>query len=110
VFETRDPRGRPWERWDGMSFTETNPEDGGVVTVTYKILDVAGDVVKTSETMAGQWWDEPQLGEGTMRFLDADTLRRFLTEAGFSIQDQYGDWAKGPITGASREIITVAVR
>jgi SAM-dependent methyltransferase len=110
VFETRDPRGRPWERWDGMSFTETNPDDGGVVTVTYQILDVTGDVVKTSETMAGQWWDEPQVGEGTMRFLDADTLRRFLTEAGFSIQDQYGDWAKGPITGASREIITVAVR
>ncbi len=55
---------RPWQRWDGMSFTETNPEDGGVVTVTYKILDVTGDVVKTSETMTGQWWDEPQVGRG----------------------------------------------
>ena len=110
VFETRDPRGRPWERWDGMSFTETNPEDGGVVTVTYKILEVAGDVVKTSETTAGQWWDEPQVGEGTMRFLDADALAGFLTEAGFSIKDQYGDWDKGPITDSSREIITVAVR
>jgi SAM-dependent methyltransferase len=110
VFEARDPRGRPWERWDGMSFTETNPEDGGVVTVTYKILGVTGDVVQTAETMTGPWWDEPQTGAGTMRFLDADSLSRFLTEAGFSIRDQYGDWAKGPVTGTSQEIITVAVR
>jgi SAM-dependent methyltransferase len=108
VFETRDPRGRPWERWDGMSFTATNPDDHGVVTVSYQIKDVAGDVVTTSETMAGQWWDEPQTATEPMRFLDADTLAAFLAEAGFTIQDQYGDWDKGPIASDTREIITVA--
>jgi SAM-dependent methyltransferase len=110
VFETRDPKNYPWQRWDGMSFTAINPEDGGVVTVSYKILDVTGDVVKTSETMTGQWWDEPQVGEGTMRFLDADALAGFLDQAGFAIEEQYGDWAKGPITDTSTEIITVALQ
>jgi SAM-dependent methyltransferase len=108
VFETRDPRGRPWERWDGMSFTATNPDDNGVVTVSYQIKEVAGDVVTTSETMTGQWWDEPQTATEPMRFLDADTLAAFLTGAGFAIHEQYGDWAKGPITDATGEIITVA--
>ena len=110
VFETRDPRGRPWERWHGMSFTETNPDDGGEVTVSYAIVGVTGDVVETTETMAGQWWDEPQVGHGTMRFLDADTLARFLGEAGFGITGQYGDWARGPVTETTTEIITVATR
>jgi SAM-dependent methyltransferase len=108
VFETRDPRGRPWEGWDGMSFTATNPDDGGVVAVSYQVLDVTGDVVKTSETMTGQWWDEPQVGLGTMRFLAQDELAGFLDEAGFEIKEQYGDWDKGPITDTTREIITVA--
>jgi SAM-dependent methyltransferase len=108
AFETRDPRNRPWEAWDGWSFTATNPDDGGVVTVSYKILDVTGDVVKTSETMTGQWWDEPQVGEGPMRFLGAEALAGFLDEAGFFIEEQYGDWARGPITDISKEIITIA--
>jgi SAM-dependent methyltransferase len=110
VFETRDPKNYRWERWDSMSFTAINPEDGGVVTVSYKILGVNADVVRTSETMTGQWWDEPQVGEGTMRFLDPEALAGFLDEAGFVIEEQYGDWAKGPITDTSTEIITVAVK
>jgi SAM-dependent methyltransferase len=110
VFETRDPQGSPWEEWDGMSFTAVNPEDGGVVSVSYKIISVTGDVVQMTETMAGQWWDEPQVGHGTLRFLDAGTLAGFLGEAGFGITEQYGDWAKGPVTGSTEEIITVAVR
>ena len=108
AFETRDPRARPWEHWDGMSFTATNPEDGGVVAVSYQVLDVTGDVVTTSETMSGQWWDEPQVGHGTMRFLSQELLARFLGEAGFEIKEQYGDWARGPVTGITGEIITVA--
>jgi SAM-dependent methyltransferase len=108
AFETRDPRRRPWEHWDGMSFTATNPEDGGVVAVSYQVLDVTGDVVTTTETMSGQWWDEPQVGHGTMRFLSQELLAWFLDEAGFEIKEQYGDWARGPITGTTGEIITVA--
>jgi len=93
-----------------MSFTETNPDDGGVVTVSYTIVSVAGDVVETTETMTGQWWDEPQVGRGPMRFLAPDKLAGFLDHAGFAIAEQYGDWAKGPLAGDSKEIVTVAAR
>jgi SAM-dependent methyltransferase len=110
AFETRDPRQRPWEGWDGMSFTAANPDDGGVVTVSYAVLDVTGEVVTTSETMTGQWWDAPQVGTEPMRFLDVDALAGFLDRAGFAIEEQYGDWSRGPITDSTTEIITVARR
>jgi SAM-dependent methyltransferase len=110
IFETRHPAKRSWEDWDGMSFTATNPDDGGVVTVSYKVLGVDGDVVETTETMVGQWWDEPQVGDGTMRFLGPGRLAAFLDEAGLVIAEQYGDWARAPLTDDSEEIITVAVR
>jgi hypothetical protein len=35
---------------------------------------------------------------------------RFLTEAGFNIDAQYGDWAGGPFTPTAGEIITIARR
>jgi hypothetical protein len=38
------------------------------------------------------------------------TLGAFLAGAGLMIEAQYGDWHRGRITNASREIITVARR
>lgn len=37
-------------------------------------------------------------------------LNAFLAEAGFGVEAQYGDWQRGAIGDASREIITVARR
>ncbi|MDX6354691.1 MAG: hypothetical protein QOF98_1594, partial [Streptomyces sp.] len=31
-----------------------------------------------------------------------------LAEAGFEIEAQFGDWNREPVTGSSREIITIA--
>jgi hypothetical protein len=46
----------------------------------------------------------------SLRFLDMPALGAFLAGAGFTIEAQYGDWHRGPITNASREIITIAGR
>jgi hypothetical protein len=46
----------------------------------------------------------------TLRFLDAATLDGFLHEAGFEVEARYGDWQRGPVTDASREIVTIARR
>jgi hypothetical protein len=48
--------------------------------------------------------------EGKLRFLDPSSIASFLTEAGFAIDDQYGDWSRGPVTAESKEIITIACR
>jgi hypothetical protein len=46
----------------------------------------------------------------SLRFLEPPTLAAFLAGAGFTIEAQYGDWHRGPITDTSREIITIAHR
>ena len=45
---------------------------------------------------------------GSLGFLEPDELNGFLTEAGFTIEGQYGGWTRGPITGRARSIVTVA--
>jgi len=108
AFETRHPRARAWEHWHDSSFEARNP-DGDPVLVSWEVLDVTGDVVRMTETMAGQWWDSPQVGHGRLRFVDPDTLGVFLAEAGFTVEEQYGDWDRTPLTETSEEVITIVV-
>jgi hypothetical protein len=48
------------------------------------------------------------LGRSTLRFLDADSVSWFLSDAGLAIEEQFGDWDRQPLTDASPEIITIA--
>ena len=45
-----------------------------------------------------------------MRFLDADSLSRFLADVGLVIDEQFGDWDRRPFTDTSPEIITIVRR
>jgi SAM-dependent methyltransferase len=108
AFETRNPGARAWERWN-TSYEVRNPE-GGTAEVSYRVHEVSGDLVRVSETLSGRWWSEPRTSWGVLRFLAPDALSTFLENAGFTIEEQLGDWEKGPFTGRSEEIVTIARR
>jgi SAM-dependent methyltransferase len=108
AFETRHPQARAWEGWNS-SFEVTSPA-GETVTVTHQVLGVTAGVVTMTESLSGARWDEPQTGRGTLRFVDGDTLMAFLQEAGFAVEEQFGDWDRGPVTAQSKEIIIIAGR
>ncbi|HEY0636123.1 MAG TPA: class I SAM-dependent methyltransferase [Pseudonocardiaceae bacterium] len=107
AFDTRDPRTRAWEDWHGSSF-EVRNDDGEPAVVSYTVHSVDGDVVDLSETFTGRWWPAPLAERGALRFLDERALDAFLTEAGFTVEARHGDWAGGPVTGTTEELITVA--
>jgi hypothetical protein len=69
---------------------------------------VAGELVSFRHTFTRTGWDGPRVGRGTLRFLGADALSSFLSDAGPVIEEQCGDWDRSPLTGASPEIITIA--
>jgi hypothetical protein len=48
--------------------------------------------------------------QGSLRFLDPAALAGFLEEAGFGVEQQFGDWERGPLSGTSEEIVTIARR
>lgn len=108
AFETRHPQARAWEKWN-TSFETRNPGDD-VVTVTYELKDVTNDVVRLTEALSGQWWTHPQIEHGALRFLGADALAIYLREAGFVIEQQFGDWDRTLVTNTSEEIIVIARR
>jgi hypothetical protein len=66
--------------------------------------------VSFNTTFTSPAWKRPQVSRSSLRFLDADALSSFLSEAGFVIDEQFGDWDQQPVTDSSPEIITVARR
>lgn len=109
VFETRNPAARAWESWTPDRVHEAADADGTVAWMWHEVVrPVAGDRVTFTSTFEGVRWDRPQVTTSTLRFLDQPALESFLAEAGLVVEEQYGDWGRGPVTSGSPELITVA--
>ena len=108
VFETRNPLVRAWEHWSEEYTAEVTDASGAIVRCEYQVeTPVEGDIVRSTSTFTSPDWDRPQVSQGQLRFLDADTLSSFLSGAGLAIEEQFGDWSKQPLTDMSPEIITI---
>ena len=110
VFETRHPQARAWEEWNPDEVVDLVDDSGRALRVWHEIDAVVGEVVTFHATVASPDGTVLRVDSESLRFLDAATLNGFLADAGFAIEAQYGDWHRGPITGASREIVTIARR
>ena len=111
AFETRNPLAREWERWTPERRFEFVAADGAAASFHAEVeTPAAGDVVRFTVTYASARWDRPESSRSTLRFLGRDALSAFLTDAGFVIEEQYGDWDRSPLAAGSPEIITIARR
>ncbi|MCM8749647.1 class I SAM-dependent methyltransferase [Thermomicrobiaceae bacterium CFH 74404] len=111
AFETRNPLDRAWERWDSQYSGEVVDATGAVVRAEYQVeTPVEGDIVRYVSVFSSPDWDQPEVSRGVLRFLDAERLAAFLSDAGLVIEEQFGDWARNPHTATSPEIITIARR
>ena len=110
VFETRNPSVRGWEAWIPDNAVEI-VHGGSVVRMAHQVeTPVEGDVVSFTVTYTSPSWNGPLVSRSTLRFLDADSLSVFLSGAGLTVEEQFGDWDRQPLTDTSPEIITVARR
>ena len=108
AFETRNPLVRAWERWSPEHAVEV-VHNGRTVRMAHQLeTPVTGDLVSFTHTFTSPGWDQPQVSRSTLRFLDRDALAAFLSDAGFAIEQQFGDWEHQPFTPTSPEIITIA--
>lgn len=110
AFGTRHPQARAWEGWNPSHVAEPVTPAGRPLRVWHEVEAVTGDVVTFTETTADADGTVLRVDRCDLRFLDVPALDAVLTEAGFAVEAQYGDWRRGPITDTSREIITIARR
>lgn len=111
AFETRNPAARAWEQWTPDNAVEVIDAAGDVVRVEHRVeTPVDEDVVHFTETFTSTSWHRPKVSHSSLRFLDPGSLSNYLADAGLVVEEQFGDWARGPLSAASAEIITIARR
>jgi SAM-dependent methyltransferase len=110
VFGTRHPQVREWTTWNPSGAFDVEDATGRELRMWYEVESVVADVVTLTETTAERDNTVLRVDRASLRFLDVPALTGFLTRAGFTIEHQYGDWRRGPVTASSREIITIARR
>jgi SAM-dependent methyltransferase len=111
AFETRNPLVREWEDWTPDNAVEVVDSSGATVRMAHEVeTPVDGQVVCFNTTFTSPAWDRVQVSHSSLRFLDAESLSCFLSEAHFAIEEQFGDWDRRSPTDTSPEIITIARR
>jgi len=109
AFETRNPAARAWEQWTPQRVLQADDGQGNTVRVSWQIeTPFDGRTVAFAEIYSSTGWDTPQVSRSVLRFLDADEVARFLTEAGFVIEEQFGHFDRRPLLRESPEIVTIA--
>ncbi len=110
AFETRNPTVREWEKWHhGKPMGVTDPA-GRELQISYKVLDVTGDVVTLTEITSDRGGQPLRVDRGQLRFLELDTLATVLANAGLEIEAQFASWDRSPLIRTAHEIITLARR
>jgi hypothetical protein len=110
AFESRNPDDRAWERWNRAatyaqfdsphgpleSWLELVSVDvGRVHLVGHNVFTASGEVLVASEEL---------------RFRSRAELTNSLINAGFIVEQVYGDWERGPLTSTSRVMVFIARR
>jgi SAM-dependent methyltransferase len=108
AFETRNPLVEEWRGWTPALTRETIEAPGvGAVAVHYDIAEANGAFV-TYETHYRFGPDDVSVGRDTLRFMSRDAPATFLSEAGFTNVEWFGDWHRSPLAARSPEFVVVA--
>jgi SAM-dependent methyltransferase len=110
AFETRNPRAQAWLDWNPRNAMAVVDASGREVRIWHEVEAVTAAIVTFTETTGDQDGTPLRVDRASLRFLDLRALGDFLSEAGFMIDAQYGNWLGEPLDPAGPEIITVALK
>ena len=110
AFESRNPADRGWEQWNRADSYAAFDSPHGPMASWVEILGVEEGRVRFAAHNVFQTTGEVVVVESELRFRSHAELSRSLGEAGFTVEQVYGDWHKGPLRPASRVMIFVARR
>lgn len=111
VFDVRALTDPPFEGWptddNRRRFENT---DSGPVEWWFKLVDVKEQRVRYELHYLFRKSGEEVVSMNELRFRSQDEIRQSLTDAGFFVDNVYGDWDRSSVGSASPEMIFVAER
>jgi hypothetical protein len=110
AFESRNPDDRAWERWNREATYERIDSPHGPMECWLELVSVGDGRVRFEGHNVFNTTGELLVASSELRFRSRAELIDSLTDAGFTVEQVYGDWAHGPVTDASRVMVFIARR
>lgn len=110
TFESRNPAAHAWEQWHRAATYTQSDTPYGLLTSWLELISVEHGRVRFAGHNLFMATGETLVIESTLRFRSQAEITVALTNAGFAVEQIYGDWGRGPLTSASRVMVFVARR
>lgn len=110
AFESRNPEDRAWERWNRDATYERIDSPFGPMECWLELVSVGTDRVRFEGHNVFTATGEVVVASSELRFRGKAEVTASLVTAGFTVEQVHGDWERGPLTSASREIVFLARR
>ncbi|HEU5100231.1 MAG TPA: class I SAM-dependent methyltransferase [Roseiflexaceae bacterium] len=110
AFESRNPDDRAWERWNREATYTRGESPHGPMETWLELVGMGNGRVRFEGHNVFNGTGEVLVVGSELRFRSQAELTASLIDSGFSLEHVYGDWARGPITSASRVMVFVARR
>jgi SAM-dependent methyltransferase len=111
AFESRNPGARGWTAWTRQASRRLmDHEVLGQVEAWYQVVEVEGDLVTSEIHYRFAASGEAVVSHNELRFRSQAELARSLADAGFTVEQVFGDWDRRPVREDSPELIFVAAR
>jgi SAM-dependent methyltransferase len=110
AFESRNPDARAWEEWNREATYTVSDSPFGQIEEWLEVVSEKNGLVHLKGYNVFQATGEVLVVDSKLWFRSLAEMTRSLREAGFSIEQVYGDWRRGPFVSASRFMVIVARR
>jgi SAM-dependent methyltransferase len=110
AFESRNPDDRAWERWNRDATFERIDSPFGPMECWLEVVSVGNGRVRFVGHNVFTETGEVIVASSELRFRSLAELTDSLIDAGFTVEQVYGDWNHGPVSSTSRVMVFVARR
>jgi SAM-dependent methyltransferase len=110
AFESRNPLVRAWETWNREDTFEQIDTPFGLMECWLELIDVGNGRVRFAGHNVFKATGEKVIASSELRFRHKAELINSLIDAGFTIEQVYGNWSHEPFTETSRLMVFVARR
>jgi hypothetical protein len=110
AFESRNPDVHAWERWNREATYERIESPYGPMECWLELVSVGNGRVRFAGHNVFTSTGEVVVTSSELRFRSLVELTDSLINAGFAVEQVYGDWDRGPVASTSRVLVVIARR
>lgn len=110
AFESRNPDDQAWEQWNRTATYERIDSPHGPMECWLDLVSVGDDRVRFEGHNVFTATGEVVVASSELRFRSRAELTASLLDAGFTVEQVYGDWDRGPLSSTSRVMVFIARR